>query len=526
MKPIILAVLVLMVAASLDVLAQDVRSKVGPAAGTSMTNIIDPDKSIYGVQWGISEDEFISKFGNPTGYIKLNGSDTAMQYGKSHAFIFTASKLSGLRICMSVLDWKLSQSILTLTPFDGIRWQLSNGIRRDMNLAEVRKIVGDRLRDEHPGRYQLYFNSDNARIEIEFSHVTNEGDRDESYRVFGIYIRQAGSASGALRQAHAQDSKPTEPPALKAAQPTPRTPAASNSNANQPAFVQRARASMVAITGKNSAGQPSVVGTGFVIGENLIATNMGVSFSARQVKVIVAGQEPQTLEIVSRDTYRNAAILSVIRTETAAPQPPPLLLGDSDKVAANDKVYFTVGSGPQSFVSEGTIKERLTSLFEIDARATSGSYGGGPLFNREGEVIGILEPSFDGKNRFYAIASSSLKTLLQYRGSGTAAGDASSQPEQTSPAAESADARPRLIKTAQPRYTEEARKNKTMGSVNMSILVAEDGEVKETRITKGLPDGLNEQALAAVHQMRFKPAMRNGKAVSYWLPIAVEFQLR
>jgi hypothetical protein len=79
MKPI-LAVLVLTLAASLDVVAQDVRSKVAPSSGTSFTNIIDPDKSIYGAQWDTSEDEFISRFGNPTGYIRLNVAETAMLY--------------------------------------------------------------------------------------------------------------------------------------------------------------------------------------------------------------------------------------------------------------------------------------------------------------------------------------------------------------------------------------------------------------------------------------------------------------
>ena len=94
----ILAILVLVVSVSLDVEAQDIRSKVAPPSRTSFTNIIDPDKSVYGVQWGSSEDEFISKFGHPNGYIRLNGTETAMLYGKYHAFIFTASKLSGVRI--------------------------------------------------------------------------------------------------------------------------------------------------------------------------------------------------------------------------------------------------------------------------------------------------------------------------------------------------------------------------------------------------------------------------------------------
>src|SRR6185295_17494075 len=169
----------------------------GPVSGTSLSNIIDPDKSIYGVQWGSSEDEFIARFGNPTGYIRLNASDTVMLYGKSHAFIFTASKLSGVRISMNVLDWRLSQSIPALTPFDGAGWQLSNGIRREMTLAEVKKILGESLKTE---RIQRYFNTDKARVELDFAHYPMEGENDEAYKLNGVYIRQASSAPEALQK--------------------------------------------------------------------------------------------------------------------------------------------------------------------------------------------------------------------------------------------------------------------------------------------------------------------------------------
>src|SRR5436190_18649912 len=143
---LILAVLVLTISLSLDVGAQDVRSKVGPPSANSGSNIIDPEKSVYGAQWGCTEDEFISKFGNPTGYIRLNDSETAMIYGKEQAFIFTSAKLSGVRITYSVFDLNLSQALQTRTPFDNIGWQLSNGVRKDMNLAEVKKILGDSLK--------------------------------------------------------------------------------------------------------------------------------------------------------------------------------------------------------------------------------------------------------------------------------------------------------------------------------------------------------------------------------------------
>ena len=207
MKPI-LAILVLTVCVSLDVVAQDIRSKVAP---TSEINIIDPDRSIYGVQWGSSEDEFISKFGRPNGYIRLNDAQTAMLYGKKHAFIFTSSKLSGVRITNFVFDWKLSQAMLPQNPLDGIRWQLSNGIRLDMNLADVKTILGESLKTNSSHRY---FNSDKARIEIDFARYPTEGERDEAYRVYGVYIRQA--PLGAVERTPASERAPAPTNPLRA----------------------------------------------------------------------------------------------------------------------------------------------------------------------------------------------------------------------------------------------------------------------------------------------------------------------
>lgn len=201
MKPI-LAVLVLTVFVSLDVGAQDVRSKVGTTSETSFTNIIDPDKSLYGAQWGCSEDEFINKFGYPTGYIRLNDSETVMLYGKEQAFIFTASKLSGVRITYSVLDGNLSQTMIARTPFDAVKWQLSNGVRKDMNLADVKKILGDSLKSVRSQTY--YFNSDKTRIELDFAYFPREGEKDEAYRIYGIYIRQGTSVAVPQAQAAAR----------------------------------------------------------------------------------------------------------------------------------------------------------------------------------------------------------------------------------------------------------------------------------------------------------------------------------
>ena len=94
-------------------------------------------------------------------------------------------------------------------------------------------------------------------------------------------------------------------------------------------------------------------------------------------------------------------------------------------------------------------------------------------------------------------------------------------------AQESVDRRPVLLNQPQPLFTELARKNKVQGVVRIRILIDAGGAVKEVVIVRGLPDGLNEQAIRAAYQMRFRPAMKDGRPVSYWLNnVEVEFNLR
>lgn len=89
------------------------------------------------------------------------------------------------------------------------------------------------------------------------------------------------------------------------------------------------------------------------------------------------------------------------------------------------------------------------------------------------------------------------------------------------------DERPILLNQPRPLFTEEARKNKVQGVVRVRILVDTNGAVKEVILMRGLPDGLNEQAIRAAYQMRFRPAMKNGQPVPYWLGnVEVEFNLR
>jgi protein TonB len=82
-----------------------------------------------------------------------------------------------------------------------------------------------------------------------------------------------------------------------------------------------------------------------------------------------------------------------------------------------------------------------------------------------------------------------------------------------------------IIFKPEPGYTEEARRNNVNGTVRLRVILAASGEVTNISVVKGLPDGLSEVAVAAARQMRFRPAEKDGRAVSQWAMIEYNFNL-
>jgi TonB family protein len=109
---------------------------------------------------------------------------------------------------------------------------------------------------------------------------------------------------------------------------------------------------------------------------------------------------------------------------------------------------------------------------------------------------------------------------------GPGADPASGAGNGASAAQTSVDSQPIAINRPRPNYTELARANGTQGSISVRALVGSDGLIKQTRIVRGLPDGLNKEAVRVVQEMQFKPAMKDGQPVPYWIALEVEFHLR
>ena len=84
---------------------------------------------------------------------------------------------------------------------------------------------------------------------------------------------------------------------------------------------------------------------------------------------------------------------------------------------------------------------------------------------------------------------------------------------------------PVLVYSVEPEFSEEARKAKVEGNVLVNLWVGTDGLPSHVRVLRGVGMGLDEKALEAVRQYRFKPAMENGKPVLVQLNVEVNFQI-
>ena len=85
---------------------------------------------------------------------------------------------------------------------------------------------------------------------------------------------------------------------------------------------------------------------------------------------------------------------------------------------------------------------------------------------------------------------------------------------------------PTVIYKVDPTYSEEARKAKYQGTVVLSAIVRKDGTIEILKVVRGLGLGLDENAIQALRQWKFRPGMRNGAPVDVALNIEVNFTLR
>lgn len=84
---------------------------------------------------------------------------------------------------------------------------------------------------------------------------------------------------------------------------------------------------------------------------------------------------------------------------------------------------------------------------------------------------------------------------------------------------------PVLVHRTNPGYTEQARAAKYQGTVLLCVEIDQAGIPTNIKVGRGLGLGLNEKAIEAVKQWKFKPGQKDGTAVSVQTTVEVIFRL-
>ena len=82
-----------------------------------------------------------------------------------------------------------------------------------------------------------------------------------------------------------------------------------------------------------------------------------------------------------------------------------------------------------------------------------------------------------------------------------------------------------ILEKPQPVYTDEARRLRIEGTVQLRVVFGAAGQIRVVSVVKGLGHGLDEAAVQAAEAIRFRPARRDGHPVDAPAVIQIQFQI-
>jgi len=171
------------------------------------------------------------------------------------------------------------------------------------------------------------------------------------------------------------------------------------------------------------------LGSGVLIRDNMVLTASHVVANAKAIMVEFFDGEK-----IAATTYRISKIadVAVIKLESVPTNPKPAVIGKSDEVRIGDEI-FVIGApmGLTYSLSQGIIAgrhseksprgdEKILEFFQTDASINTGN-SGGPMYNKNGEVIAIVSSILTRSGGFegigFAATSQVAKDVLNARSS-------------------------------------------------------------------------------------------------------------
>jgi len=190
-------------------------------------------------------------------------------------------------------------------------------------------------------------------------------------------------------------------------------------------LTELAKPSLVTVRQMGRDGERSGTGSGFIIADGLVVTNLHVIGEGRAIEVeLFDGTVCAVTEIHASDRHYD---LAVLRVDPAGKTLQPLKIGDSAKIEQGDLI---VGFGAPQGLALSVVPGAISAIRKLDpgfagegetpefpmlqlAMPIEQGNSGGPVINLEGEVLGIVTLRHRvTENLGFAVPSNDLQTLL------------------------------------------------------------------------------------------------------------------
>ncbi len=160
--------------------------------------------------------------------------------------------------------------------------------------------------------------------------------------------------------------------------------------------------------GYGSPQERSSLGSGFIISKDgYVITNNHVVSNAEEIVVRLNDRREFTAELIGTDKRSDIAVLKIEATNL-----PTLKFGDSSKLSVGEWILaigspfgfdYSVTAGIISAIGRSLPNENYVPFIQTDAAINPGN-SGGPLFNLDGEVIGVNSQIYSRTGGFMGLS--------------------------------------------------------------------------------------------------------------------------
>jgi len=232
---------------------------------------------------------------------------------------------------------------------------------------------------------------------------------------------------------------------------------------------------------------------------------------------------------------RNRSIVSLVQPDIAPAQLKPVRLADGKAggTGGGDRSLLPASKGRlpkaalRKFVPPQAVQANLNAALTMEPSILAPPDVQLPRVNMSnyGDPFGKIGPLSNGPGARGGIGSGSGGDVGDKHGYGYGDHDGDGIEGRFFRAGVGGVTAPSVIYKKEPEYSEEARKAKYQGTVTLYVEILPDGKAHNIRVLHSLGLGLDDNAIAAVSQWRFKAGTKDGRPVPVAASVEVNFRL-